>query len=195
MPAYLLELLETDRGVRKADFLVIHAASAAAAREVAKSRFNEDSSLAWDGATATELAEKPINTSPNMDGWGLRVAILDSDPVIDITVRGDVTDDTLDEIAALMVTALNATSLIAAAAYNAGTNVLTIAETTDGLGDKVTLIEFLPPVATNPGQSPIADLVLSKVDGGASGAALSVTFQADSYALPFIYGDGRDSKV
>jgi hypothetical protein len=75
---------------------------------------------------------------------------------------------------------LNADAQIAGAAANvedsAGTPNFTIAETTDTLGDKDAVVEFMY------GESPVAEMVGAVTDGGAAGAALSFLMPT-SFAL------------
>lgn len=193
MPAYIVSLPDAARGVRLVDSCAVFAESAAAAKDICKARFNGDASAAWDAATATEIASVPQGTATNMLGWKLRVVILDSDPVIDVTVLGAGTDDTIDELAALMVIALNATSIIAAASYTAQT--LTIAAIADALGDRAVQVELIPPVADYPGQDPQPDLIVAIVDEGIAAAVLTAQFQLDTYSLPVIYDQFNTAKA
>ena len=93
---------------------------------------------------------------------------------------GDSTNDTVDEIAAALVTALNALDGIANAAYNATSNTLTVAGTADALGVQKLEVSIIPPG----GSASIASLVGAITDGGASGAALSVVLPADNAVIP-----------
>jgi hypothetical protein len=169
------------------DAITVHANSDADAIAVAQSMYDGDINALWALATVTTMA-----AAANMVGWRLHVKVTSplGVDVVDITVVGAGADDTIDEIAALMVIALNAT-VIDGAAYNAGTQVLTIAETTDGLGDHQAYVEWFPPAADVQKDVAVPGFVVSQVDGGASGDALTVTFPADAYAVPKVYGSFR----
>lgn len=80
------------------------------------------------------------------------------------------------------VVELNALSNIAGAAYNASTNVLTVAQTTDALGDHKLIATLInrnwEDAVTIPG------FIGAIVDGGAGGDAVTVTFGADARSVP-----------
>ena len=182
MPAYLVTLDRTKSGhtlVQGADAMVIFAASATAAKQAAAAKFEGDG-LAWlNDSTATEIV-----AGTDWQGWTFRVAILGGfgtggDEPRTVAVVGDATDNTVDEIAAALVTALNATQ-INAASYDAATNTLTIAGAADALGDQQVAVRITPPG----GKSPIDALVGTITDGGASGDALSVVLPADAAVVP-----------
>lgn len=166
------------------DTVVVYAEDANQAKEAAGALFGGDS--AWTGATATAIA------AGDYDGWTLRVRLADPAKAVtasdyyvaDVSVEGDSTNNTIDELVALAVTALNANDAIAGAAYNLTTQVLTVAETTDGLGDHVLSVEFTHPDF----EGPIPSLVSTIVDEGAAGAAVTVTFSADTVVPPKLYG-------
>ena len=128
----------------------------------------------WANATATALA-----AGADLQGWRLRVAIIGA--AVDVTVTGAAAA-TVDSIGALAVTALNATAAIAGAAYNSSTNVLTIAETTDALGNKSVLAELYPPTGGSFGNPTVAipSFVSTVVHNGSSGAALKCTLVAST---------------
>lgn len=184
MPAYLIE---AEVGCGKTTLegnnaAIVFAATSAAAVAIAKSFSAKDVNTIFDGSpTVTEIA-----APADLEGWTLTVRIPNATTPVSKTVTGAAAA-TIDSIATLMVTALNADAQIAGAAYNAGTQVLTVAETTDGLGDKTVLVEFKPPAATYADPQHVAGFIASKVHQGAAGNALSVTFAADSYVLPKAY--------
>ena len=184
MPAYLVELPANARTFLPdgADTVVVYANSANDAAAMAQAKYTGDSDAAWAAATVTEIA-----AGADLEGFRLRVAVLDSSPVVDLTVKGAAAA-TVDSIAALMVTALNGTSIIAGAAYNGTSNTLTIAETTDGLGDKQVLVEFLPPVTFAGGDdAPLPDFVGAITDQGTAGSALTAVLGADTVEVPAFY--------
>lgn len=186
MAVYSVELADGG-GSRRADGLIVSASSAADAKAIAKSYFTGDGAAAWDNATVTTLADVAQNADDALVGWRLRVAILDHDPVIDVTVTGDATDDDIDALAAAMVTALNATS-IDNASYNSTSQVLTVATGSGGddIGDKTVTVEVLPPTSF---EDPIAipGFVSSVTDGGVATDALSVTFAGDTLVRPTVF--------
>lgn len=184
MAAYLITLdAETGQTLKEgANACIVVAENSADALAIAKSKYDGDSDSAWANATVTSL-----DAAADLEGFRLRVKVLDSTPQIDVTVTG-AASGTVDSIAALAVTALNALDAIANAAYNSTTQVLTIAGAADGLGDKTVEVEFLPPITGNPGATSIPGFVGAIVDNGASGDALSVTLGADARVKPKHYG-------
>lgn len=183
MGAFLVRLKDSHVGHRRADGVIVSATNSADAIAIAKGLFSSDSPAAWADAEVTSLADVAAN-APGMAGWRLRVCILGTTPLIDVEVVGTGANDTIDEIAALMVTALNATS-INGASYTG--QVLTVSDIADNLGDKTLLVEWYPPAAVCEEKVAIPGLVVSKVDGGIAGAALTVTFPADTYVVPTFY--------
>lgn len=97
-----------------------------------------------------------------------------------VAVVGDATDDTVDEIAAALVTALNGLDGIANASYNATTNTLTVAGSDDALGDQKLEVSIIPPG----GSDSIASLVGAITDGGVAAADLTVVLPADNAVIP-----------
>lgn len=166
---------------RGGDAMVVSAADATDAKAIVNAMFQGDSS--WSDATVTAIADVTQATANGLVGWVFTVTIATATPKM-FTVTGDATTDTIDEVAAALVVLLNADDDIAGAAYNAGTQVLTIAETTDGLGDKAVTVTATPPVASYPGAIPVPGMIGTIVDEGAAGAALTVTFKADTYVVP-----------
>lgn len=171
------------------DAIVLHANNDADAKAVAKAIHDSGSDGLWDVATVTDIV-----AADNWLGWRLRVRVQDTDgtEVCDITVTGAGSDDSIDEIAALMVTALNATSAISNASYNSGSQVLTIAAGgSDALGDHSTLVEWYPPAADVRQDVAIPGLVTAKVHNGVASDNLTATFAADGYAIPKVYATLR----
>jgi len=172
------------RSVDGVTALAVMAADATGAKAIANSYTAKDRPGARNNATVTEIAA----TSTDLIGYAFRFVLSqpDGDVVVDVTVTGDATNNTIDEIAALAVTALNATTPIAGAAYNSTTQVLKVAETTDSLGDHQLIVEvrdangnLIPGVTA-------AGLVGTIVDGGASGDAVTVTLKADADVTPVV---------
>lgn len=183
MPAYLVTLDRNKSGhtlVQGADAMVIFAASATAAKQAAAAKFEGDG-LAWlNDSTATEIV-----AGTDWQGWTFRVAILGGfgtggDEPRTVAVVGDATDNTVYEIAAALVTALNALDGIANAAYTATTNTLTVAGTADALGDQKLEVSIIPPG----GSASIASLVGTITDGGVAAADLTVVLPAYNAVIP-----------
>ncbi|YP_001294526.1 virion structural protein [Pseudomonas phage M6] len=183
MPAYLVTLDRTKSGhtlVQGADAMVVFAASTTAAKQAAAAKYEGDG-LAWlNDSTATEIV-----AGTDWSGWTFRVAILGGfgtggDEPRTVAVVGDATDNTVDEIAAALVVALNALDGIANAAYNATTNTLTVAAAADALGDQKLEVSIIPPG----GSASIASLVGTITDGGVAAADLTVVLPADNAVIP-----------
>lgn len=128
------------------------------------------------------------------------------------TLTGGVsTTDLVSSLANLMVTALNGAGIgISGAAYNASTDLLTVAAASDNLGNYIFDAAFFPPprgsssvpagddqeadfyqpgtnfnVGVDVNESfPIPGFVGAITDGGSAGAALTVALVADTYTIP-----------
>jgi hypothetical protein len=166
--------------------LVVYADSDTAAKAAAAAAFNGDSK--WTGATATAIV------IGDYAGWTMRVKLYDPDvsvtvPALNVAVVGDATNNTIDEVAALMVTALNATALLTAAAYDSTTQVLTVVDaSTDAYGDYILEVEFTHADFPNP----VAELVGTIADEGTAGSSdVTVTLKAAAYGPPKLYGGFR----
>lgn len=175
------------------DVLTVYAENDADAIAVAKAQRDGDINALWGAATVT-----PIVAAANMVGWRMRVRVCKPQSgapitdLYDVTVTGAGSDDTLDEIAALMVTALEAAGGAALTpSYNSGTQVLTVAVIGDGIGDHSVLAEFYPPAANVKQNVNIPGFIVSQVHQGIAGAVLTVTLAADGYVVPKVYGQFR----
>ena len=99
----------------------------------------------------------------------------------------------MDEIGAKLVTALNATVSIAAAAYAA--NVLTVAAVGDGLGDHTLTMKVEPPIINDAGgerksgNEVMPGFVGAIVHEGIAAAVLTVDFPIDGYVVPTVIRD------
>jgi hypothetical protein len=173
--AYLVQLDRSKGGGTfkdGVDSLVVWAEGTTDAKLIAKAQQigTAASDAAWDAATVTALA-----ATADFEGWRLRVTVTGLPTAdIDLTVVGTSSDD-MDAVAALMVTALNATADIAGAAYSSGT--LTISETTDGNGDDTVTVEIFAPLSNSDFPDPsfsFTNLIGTITHEGSSGAALSV---------------------
>jgi len=153
------------------DGFVVNAENATEAKKVIKASRLFPSDAAVEAASATLLADPA-----DLADWRAKISIYKPDASLleQVTVTG-VSTATADSFGALLVTALNATSSIAGAAYNDSTNVLTIAETTDGIGDHTVVVEFLPPATWSDPSISFDEFYSTLVHEGNSGEALSVT--------------------
>lgn len=183
MPAYLLQVppgngrtFESGRNAA-----VVFAADATDAIAVAQGLSANDRNESFVGATATAIV-----ADTDLSAWTLRVKVLGASPAIDYEVLG-ATGNGIDDLGTAMAVALNTDAQIAGAAYVGATQVLTVSDVADALGDLTLLVEFKPPITTHPGAIAIPGLVASQVDGGIAAAALTVTFAADAYVLPAAY--------
>lgn len=157
------------------DAMIVSAPDATTAKQMAAAQFDGDGTAWISESTATAIA-----AAADWEGWTFNIVILDS-PALEAEYVGAAAD-TIDDVGAALVTELNALSAIAGAAYNSTSQTLTIAETTDGLGDMSVDITVTPPN----GASGVAALLGTITDGGASGDALSVVLPADAVEVPAI---------
>lgn len=183
MPAYLVQVDPEVGGqylLGGHDSHIVFAADAAGARAAAKARFGGDNDTLWGDSNVVDVTEVAVGA--DLEDWKFELDIYDVDartPVESISVTG-AASATPDSIAALAVTALNATDSIAGAAYDATGNVLTVAETTDGIGDHTVVQRWIPPW----GESSFSAFEGSITDGGSAGAALTVAMPADGVVIP-----------
>ena len=183
MPFYLVALQVASAAhnlVGGADAMVVWAASEAQAKERASAQYDGDGG-AWTAATATDLT-----VSDDWEGWTFTISI-NTTVAKTFTYVGTSANDTVDEIAAQLVILLNADADIAGAAYNTTTQVLTVAETTDGLGNHTLTVDITPPS----GKSACASLRGTLVHEGAAGDALKVTLSADALVPPKVVFVGK----
>lgn len=147
---------------------VVIADSAADAKQIMKAYLGLPADGAWAGGTVTEITE-----AVDLENWRAQITIKDTsgDLVERVTVTGGSGAD-FDAIAALLVTALNATDSIAGAAYS--TPNLTIAETTDNLGDCTVEVALLPPTTWNDPSIGLASLFGTITHEGNQADALAV---------------------
>ena len=166
---YIIELGEAARTNLKdgVDTLVVYAHNAADATALVKAAVGGGAGdAAWALITPTLGA-----VGTDLTGWRLRIKVGD---LVDVTATG-AAGATVNSIGDLAVIALNATSLIAGAAY--ATPNLTIAETTDGLGDEKVTAYFLPPLLSSDFGDPrvsVPTFLSTITDEGAAGDALKI---------------------
>lgn len=180
MPAYIVKVPDRLGG----QVAVVFAQDATYAVSMAGALYRADGRV-WAQATATEIV-----AGTDFEGWKLRVVVkgaaAQSAP-LDIEVTG-VASDTIDLIAAAMVTALNGTADIAAASYDGATNILTVAAVGDGIGDGSVDVYFTPAGDARGN----ADAYIGTItDGGVAAAALTVQLAADAVVVGNIVGQFR----
>lgn len=168
------------------NFMIVEADDAAMAQAIAGSHRDADS--AWGSATATLFAGA-TDLSPQVDGDGntaafsLYVTVKGPDTNASFEVAAAAADD-VDALGDAMVVALNAHADIAGAAY--ATPNLTIAETTDGIGDHACVVELRRNGVALPG------FVGAITDEGSAGAALAVAL-VPTEGVPSVFATGRIS--
>ena len=169
MPAFFVYLDPKASGktlLDGTDAMLVYAADGPAALALAVAAF-PGNEYTWKNA---QVLAVPSNFP--FIGWTFTVQIEGLAPV---SVVGNETNDTVDEIAALLVTGLNALPDVANASYNASTNTLTAAGAADELGDQALVVTILD---ANGNSRP--DLVGTIVDEGDQSAALTVVLPADA---------------
>ena len=162
--------------------LVISAADAAGAKLIAADQYPGDA--AWSDATATALTESTLDANGSCVGYTFTVIIRGgaaqvADP-IEISVTPVTPTDDLDDMAAAMVTALNAHAEIAGAAYAAPN--LTITDIADDIGDAS--VEFIVKRTGGEGTDLGGEFYTGITDEGIAGAALVVALVADTVVEP-----------
>lgn len=176
--------------LRGGGVMIVSATDSADALSMAASKYGGDSG-GWATATATLMSDVAVTATGALIGWKFKIVVYTATPK-EFELTGAATSlDTLDEIGAALAVIINLDADIAGAAYNSTTQALTVAETTDGLGDMAVTCVVTPPVVTGPGgqandPQSIAGFVASITDEGASGAALTVTFAADTLIVPAV---------
>ena len=173
------------------DSVIVWAEDAATAKSLASMAMSNDvPKAAWTNATATALV-----VGNEMEGWTYTINLRDPvTPFTEVSVSHvATTGQSVDAIAAALVTLLNATAPIAGAAY--ATPALTIAQTTDGIGDWFAEVLVTPPnsltstsliIAGETGAVNAVDagFASSLVSEGAAGAAITVNL---TVFLPVLY--------
>jgi len=178
MPAYLVTLPTTARATLPEGVtdIVLFASNSADAIATCKSVYSGDSDAAWAAATATEIV-----AGSNLSGseWGLRVAVLDSDPVVDVTANGGV-DGVVSAAINAGGTGYSAGDVLTVAGGTA-TRAATIRVTSVNTG-VIDGIEVIDPGEYSADPSTTANAVTG---GGGSSATLDLTMGSDTYATFF----------
>lgn len=160
MPSYLVKISPSDVGrtyFNDTTAVLVNASSANNAKATAIAEYGN----AWVNCTADEVVSAG---SKNWSGWSLEVEVVG---VVKVSATTGTVETSMAQIAANVVTALNADAAIANASYNAGT--LKIAAVADGLGDKKVKVRILSPDGVS-----YPFLVGTITDGGIAAADLTV---------------------
>ena len=198
MGSFVVNLPQASRiGGRITSKVVVSAENASDAKDICKTLHEGDGGDAgWDSATVTTLSDITFATALALVGWRFNIVVRDTSSALiaDVTVTGDSSDDTLDEIGTALAVALNATASIANAGYTVGTQTLIIATGAgDALGDHSVVIKTMAPIVLDAegvqtsSDSNVGAFVSSITDEGASGADLTTVFNADSTILPTVF--------
>lgn len=194
--AFMVRLVLTGGQVLEGgvDTVIVWAESATAAKALAAGAMGKDGSAAmWAGAVATALV-----VGTELEGWKFKAILTDNlTPFTLITAEfTGLNAATVDDMGTGLAAALVAAG-VAGAAYNTGTNVLTIVETTDAKGDWGIILEAYPPAAVTSTSLLGFGETAKPIDGGffgaitaagASGIARLCTLVA---SLPALYGVAR----
>jgi len=169
---------------------VVFAADAADARAMASSKYGQDGDPQWVNSTVTQVA-----ADADLENWRMRCQVAapaGEANVADVTVVGLASAD-MDDLGALLQTALNATASIAGALYTSATQVLIVAVGSGGddLGDHTVVLELLPPAAEHTGAVAVPGGVVSITHEGVSTADLTATLAADAYVVPNLVAVGK----
>lgn len=152
--------------------MIVEADSAAIAKAMAASRFEGDSD--WASATATDLSTL---AAASLVGFRYEVKV-GADPAAPgpdvVVVNHTATAQTVDQVGTALAAALNAHALIAGAAYDTGTNVLTVAAIADALGDRTLSVKVYPPGHA----APVTAMVSTFVHQGIEAAVLTCVLVA-----------------
>ncbi len=168
--------------------VVVIAEDAADARIMAETASTVDGAD-WAGATVTTLAEPA-----DMLGWKVRVIVIDPAAVAGVVAFEDVTytgiaTDALDDMGTAVALLLAANAGLTSI-YATATQLLTVSDIGDALGDHILLIGFFPPGADTTlvaGEiGGVVGFVASVVDEGIAAAVLTATFAADSHIVPSV---------
>lgn len=181
-------------GVRKADQMVVSAADLDDAKAFCNSQFGSESAD-WASATFSVLADVAGNADDALIGWRFRVQVISPAGAVVANVAhvGTDADDDMDAIAAALVILLNATA-IDNASFSTPTLTVATGSGGDDLGDHTVLATVLPPIVNDAGgvreneDVPIPGYVATVTDEGATTAALTVVYSANTYVRPTLFG-------
>ena len=171
------------------DAVIVYANSSTEAKAMAKIALNIDADAPWSGATVTAIAAATDWADPVL--WKFQVVL--SNPatgveVVNATVTSDSTNDTVDEIAALLVTAIDASGGAAVTpSYNSTSQVLKVAVIADNIGDHALECRAWPVITGGDTGINTGSFFGTIVDEGIAGADVTVTLAADAAVVPLFY--------
>lgn len=149
-----------------------------------------------DGSTAGKVDLTAVMTG--VDGNSITTAKSGTNiAVAGSALTGGTSANKLSSLATALATALNATGVVAHAAFS--TPTLTIAGTADAIGNYTFLLEVIPPnkdylsptgVSAYRGPG-IPGFIEATAQGGSSSAALTATLEGDTYPVPNFISKGR----
>lgn len=184
--AYLVTLDVTKSGYTLragANAAVVFAETTAQAIDMAKAALGSNlaDDAAWAAATVTAVAAEA-----ELEGWTFTINLTDNLTPFTLISATYVAADAavIDTVGAGLAAALVAAG-VAGAAYNAGTNVLTIVETTDVKGDWLISAYAYPPSNFENQNVSVQGFYGAITAAGAQGIARTSTLVA---ALPKLYG-------
>jgi hypothetical protein len=186
MPTYEVKISKELPGVTLINgnnVMIVEAESAADAKTLAQGHFSGAGGDVWAAATATQVAVgddfSPVtNEVGEVRSYKLDVTIAGDDTNASFSYTA-VDDDAFDDIFDAMVILLNAHADIAGAAF--GSNSLTVAETSDGIGDHTVTATL------SYGDVPVAGFLGAITDEGSAGAALAVATDSTE-TIPRVLG-------
>lgn len=178
------------------DSVIVWAEDAAQAKSLASAAMARDvPAAAWTAATATALV---IGTE--LEGWVFNINLVDNlTPFteINVSVTGTNGQD-IDAIGTALATALNAT-VINASVYVGASNVLTIVDVADAMGDWFITMTATPPagvtstslIGFGDSSAPVAGMFGAITAPGAAASARTVTLVT---TLPALYAVAKASR-
>lgn len=180
---YLLDVAgaKSPRGRNGIKGMVVVAQSSAEAKALAASLFSADAD--WGTATATEITTPPA--AADLAGWRFRVRVYSKvgadrglpPAIADVSFTAGA-GHVIDDVGTALATALALNAKTAHAAYNTGTNLLTIAVgASDALGDHKCLVESFAPGGGEEAMASSPHLG-TLTHGGLSSADLTITLVA-----------------
>jgi hypothetical protein len=178
VPTYVLRINAEKSGHQLpngANAAVVYAPDPTVAKAILAAQFDGDGA-AWEvDGDATEAGP-----ASSWQGWKFDLTIhgglgVGGQEPLTVSFTADGVDNTLDLIGAQLVTQLNAHPDIAGASYDGPTNVLTVADAGDGLGDQTVSVMMTPPFAVSSFPGPVGI-----THQGAAGDPLFVAFPPDA---------------
>jgi len=189
MALYLL-VNNAAKTVKSTKKLIVQADTAANAKIFAAAYFDGDGS--WADATATTITAGTLDDAGTMTGYVWKVTVRGAaaqtspNQVLTATVTGAASAD-MDAVAAQLVTALNALNLIANAAYNTSTGLLTVASIADGLGDGTVTVEVYKDSVSKYNLAALYTGAI--VHQGVAAAVLTIQLTLDTVATPAVLAE------